>query len=172
MELWRSRWRIDEPGIESTHVVVALHTTIHDSRISLLSYPFFCRFLVDPIRITPHIRINFAKFHRATSMVHHGFFKRHVELGVVEENIWIMKPAIEMPLYRLYGLNHTGQFLIASQDDQDSICSWAICLRLEASCNKDFVVFLANFPTSGQQSFECAHHGAYTLWQVALLQAS
>ncbi len=42
--------------------MVTLHATVHDSRISLLRNALLGNFRIDPVRETPHARINFTKF--------------------------------------------------------------------------------------------------------------
>ena len=89
----------DLPQVESAHVMIALQTTVHDGSISLLSYAFSCHVFVDPVRVSPHAGVDLAKLDRCTRDVCDGLFEGGVEVSVVEENIWIMEPAVEMPLH-------------------------------------------------------------------------
>ena len=89
------------PRIETAHVVVALKTAVHDSIIALLSDAFLGDLGVDPVGQTPHLRANLTKLNRARSVVAYCFLERLVELAVVEEDVGVIEPAVEVTLDRL-----------------------------------------------------------------------
>ena len=82
--------------------MIALHTTVHNGSISLLSDTFPCSVNIDPVWIPPHTRIYLPKFDRSTCVVQNRLFERRVEISVVEKHIRVMKPPIEVSLHRLY----------------------------------------------------------------------
>lgn len=125
--------------------MVALHATIHNSGVSLLPNTLFCRLQIDPVRVTPHIRVYFAEFDSSAGVVHNRLLKCLIEVSIVEENIWIMKPSVEMPFHRFNGLDNTLQLLISRQDYQRGVRPWCICFGLDASGYEDFVVIFAYF---------------------------
>ena len=84
------------PRIEATHVMVALHATVHDRCISLFPDPFTGHIFVDPIRISPHAGIDLAELYRRASVILNGRFELITKVAVVEKDIRIMKPAIEV----------------------------------------------------------------------------
>ena len=81
-------------------------------------------------------------------MVPDGLSEGRIEVPVIQEDVRIMKPPIEMPLHGLDGLYDTFQLLIPCQDHKYRVRSSPIGLRFEAASHKDFVVFLADFSTS------------------------
>lgn len=87
--------------------MVALHATIHDCCISLLPDPFFRNFMIDPIRVSPHRRIYFAELDWRACMVPNRFFERRIKVAIIEEDVGVVEPPIEMPFHRFYGLDHT-----------------------------------------------------------------
>ncbi len=125
--------------------MVALHAAIHNSGVSLLPNTLFCRLQIDPVRVTPHIRVYFAEFDSSAGVVYNCLLKCLVKVSIVKENIWIMEPSVEMPFHRFYGLDNTLQLLISRQDYQRCVRPWSICLGLEASGYEYFVVILAYF---------------------------
>ena len=87
--------------------MVTLHATIHDRFISLLPDPFFRNFTIDPIGVSPHGMVYLTKFHRRTCVVSNRFFESRVEIAVIEEDVGIVEPSIEMPFHGFYGLDDT-----------------------------------------------------------------
>ena len=125
--------------------MVALHAPIHNCSVSLLSNTLFCRLQIDPVRVTPHIRVYLAEFDSRASVIYNCLLECLIEVAIVKENIRIMKPSVEMPFHRFYGLDHTLQLLISRQDYQRCVRPWFICFGLDASCHEHFVVFFAYF---------------------------
>lgn len=57
--------------------------------------------MIDPIRVSPHGRVNLAKLDLTTRVVGYSVFEIILEITVVEEDIWVMEPTIEMSFDRL-----------------------------------------------------------------------
>ena len=117
------------PRVEPAHVVIALHTAVHNSRIALLPYTLLCHVLIDPVWVAPHAWVYLSKLHRCACVVCNGLFECGVEVAVVQENIGIVKPAIEMSLDGPYGLDDALQFLISCQYDKYCIGTGTVGLR-------------------------------------------
>lgn len=131
--------------------MVALHTPIHDCSIPLLAYPFSSDIVIYPIWVSPTSRIYRSKFNRPACVIGNGLFKCRIEHVVVEKHIGIVEPAIEVSLYRLYGLNDSFQFLIPRQDHERCVGTRSVCLRFETASDKDLVVFLTDFPIDSRR---------------------
>ena len=138
------------PRVETAHVMIALHPTVHDSRVTLLLNAFFCDSRIHPVREPPLLWTDFPPFHLATCVIHYRLLECRIEVSVVEEDIRVVEPAIEMPLDRFYGLEYTIQFLIPRQHHESCISSGPAYLRLETTCYKGFVVLFAYFTASCQ----------------------
>ena len=78
--------------------MVAFQATVHDGSVSLFSDTLFCDFGIDPVWITPHLWTNFAKFDGTRCVVTNCVLERLVEVSVVQEDVWIMVPSVEMTL--------------------------------------------------------------------------
>ncbi len=89
---------VEEARVETAHVMVTFHAAVHNGLITLLPDAFACNFLVDPVRISPHTRIDLPKFDRRACVIGNGFFERRVEIAVVEEDVGVVEPAIEVTL--------------------------------------------------------------------------
>lgn len=127
--------------------MVTLHSTVHDSSISLLGDTLLCNLGVDPIWESPHLGVDGSKFHGATCIVLDRLLECRVELRIVKEDIWVMVPSVEMSLDGLDGLDDTIQLLISCQHHKRRIRSRFRGIRLQASRHKDLVVVFTNFPT-------------------------
>lgn len=127
--------------------MITLHATIHDKRITLLPNALLCNFMISPIRETPHGAVNFPKFGMTAGIVPDGVFELLVEVCIIQENIRIIVPAIEMPFDRLDRLDYSFDFLIPSQNDKCSICPRCSIVDMKAAGSKDFVMFFAYFST-------------------------
>jgi hypothetical protein len=134
------------PRVETAHVVITLHSTIHDGCVTLLLNALFCDSGIHPVRETPLLWTNLSPFDLATCVVQHRLFERRVEVPVIEEDVWIIEPAIEMPLDRFYGLQNSVQLLVSRQHHESCIRPRSVDLRLEAACHEGFVILFAYFP--------------------------
>lgn len=133
-------------------MVIALHASVHDGLVSLFTNTFSCYLGVNPVRIAPHARIDLAKLDRGTRIVPYGLSERRIEVSIVQKNIGIMEPSIEMPFHRLDRLYNPIQLLISCQDHKNRVRSSALGLRFETAGHKDFVVFLTDFSVSSKVS--------------------
>lgn len=134
------------PGVESAHVVVTFHSSIHDRSITLFSDTLFGNFMVHPVRVTPHAIIDLAKFHGGAGVVLDGFLEHIIKVAVVQKDIRVVKPPVEVSLNRLDRLNDTIQLFIPGQNDEGSVCSWSIRFHWKTARGEDFVVFFTYFP--------------------------
>ena len=88
----------DGPRVKATHMVVAFHTAVHDCSVALLANTFLGNLVVDPVGETPHGIVNLAKLHRGTGVILHGSHELVVKVTVVQEDVGIVVPAIEVTL--------------------------------------------------------------------------
>lgn len=82
-------------------MMIALHTPVHYRLVPLFADSFSCHLGVHPVRITPHARIDLAKLDGRARMISDGLSERGVEVSVVQKDVWVIKPSIEMPFHRL-----------------------------------------------------------------------
>lgn len=117
---------VEEARVEATHVMVGLHASIHDGSITLLPDALFCDIHIGPIGIAPMLRTNLAKLDGSRGVVHHRLFERAVEFSIVEKDIGVVKPAVEMSFYALQTLNDSVQLLVSRQHHKSGICAWSL----------------------------------------------
>lgn len=92
----------EEAGVEATHVVVALKPSVHDSRVTLLGDALLGHFLVYPVRIPPHLGPDFAKLDGGGGILLDSLLERLVEIPVIEEDVGVVVPAVEVALDGLH----------------------------------------------------------------------
>lgn len=109
-------------------MVVALHSTVHDSLVSLLPDTLFRSVDVHPVRETPHAWVDGAKLDWGTGVIRNNLFERRIEIAIVQEDVWIMEPSIEVSLYRLDRLYDTIQLFIPCKYNEYGIRAWLIDL--------------------------------------------
>lgn len=134
------------PRVESTHLVVTLQTSVHDSSITLLCNALFDNLGIDPIRETPHVWSNLSKLDFTRSVVSNGLFEIFVEIAIIEEHIGVVVPPVEVSLDRLDGLQHTIQLLVSRQYHKSSIGSRFAGVGLGTALDEHLVVLFADFP--------------------------
>lgn len=136
------------PGIESTHVMVALHSSIHDGSISLLSDALPGNLVVNPLGVTPHGIVDLAELHGGACVVLDGLLEFVVEVTVVQEHVGVVEPPVEVTLDRFQGLHHTVNLLVPGKDNKGRVSAGGIHFLLNgtASGREDLVVFLTDFP--------------------------
>lgn len=142
----RGEDRINLPRVEPAHVMVALHSSIHDCSIPLLADPFSSNIVVYPIWVSPTSRVYGTKFNLPACVIGNSLFECRIEHVVIEENIRVVEPPVEVSLYRLHGLYDPFQFLIPRQDHERCVGTRAVGLRFETASDEDLVVFLADLP--------------------------
>lgn len=126
LRLAMSRDRVTQhlPRIEPTHGMIALQTTIHDGRVALLCNTFFGRFHVHPVWISPHVGSNLPKLDSTRCVVRDRRLEGIIEVPIVEEDIGVVVPPIEVPLHRFQGLNNPVQVTVPRKDNECSVCPW------------------------------------------------
>lgn len=137
---------MNSPRVESTHGVVALQATVHDGSVSLLRDTLFGDLGINPLREAPHLRADLAKLHRGGGVVLDGILEGLVEVAIVQEDVWVVIPAVEVALDRLDRLDYTIKLLVPGQDDENAVGARLGGIGLEAAFDEDLVVFLADFP--------------------------
>lgn len=141
---------LDLPRVKSAHGVIALQTTVHDSGVSLLSDTFFGDLGVNPVGETPHVRTNLAELDGSRGVVLDSLLEGRVEVVVVEEDVRVVVPSVEMALNRLDGLNHTIQLLVTRKDDESAVGTRFTGIGLQAACLEDLIILFAYF-SAGEQ---------------------
>lgn len=129
-------------------MVIALHASVHDGGITLLSDALFRDVEIGPVRVSPHVGRNLAKLYGRAGVFQDLLLERRVEVTIVQEDVRIVKPSVEVSLDRLDRLQYTLQLFIPGKDDKCGIGSWSVDLRLrvETARYEDFVVLFAYFP--------------------------
>lgn len=128
--------------------MVALETTVHDGSVALLGNSLLGNLLIDPVGVSPHVGTDKAKLDGGRSVVSHSLLEGLIEVAVVEEDVRVVEPAVEVTLNRLDGLDDTIQLLVACKDDKGGVGARSlICLSLgvEATVDKNLVMLFANF---------------------------
>lgn len=128
--------------------MVTLEATIHDSRITLFSNTFLSNLVVDPVRVSPHLGANSTKLDSTRGVVADDILERLIELAVIQENIGVMKPSVEVAFDGLDGLDDTVKLLVPGEDDESAIGTGLVDfgLGVETTVDKDLIMFLADFP--------------------------
>ena len=131
--------------------MIALHSTVHDQRVALFPNALLGNIVIRPVRETPHGAVNLAEFSVSAGIVSDRVLEFLVEIRVVQEDIGIIVPAVEMPLDRLDRLNHALDFLIPSQDNKRSVCSGRAIVDMKAARSKHLVLPFAYFSVEACQ---------------------
>lgn len=139
--------------------MVALQSTVHDSCITLLGNTLLCNLGVNPLRETPGVRLNLAELNMTRRVVSHSILEIIVELDVVEEDIRIVIPAVEVAFHGFDGLDDTIDFLVPGENDKGGIGPGLACVRLEATGDEDFVMLLADFSAATRLLVACSGLG-------------
>lgn len=97
-------------------------------------------------------RVDLAKFDGATGVIKDGLLEGCAEFGIIEEDVRIVIPSVEVTLDGFDGLENTVQLLISCQHHECCLGPWLRSIRPFASYLEDLVVFLANFSVAGHVS--------------------
>ena len=135
------------PGVESTHGVVRFHATVHNSSITLLGDTLLRNSWVYPVGEAPHAGINLSKLNSSTGVVHDGLLEVVVEVAIVQEDVWVMIPPVEVALNGLDGLEDTVKLLVSGQHNEGCVRLWFRAIWDCTAGHKDLVVLLADFPS-------------------------
>lgn len=126
-------------------MVITFETTVHDGSVALLRNAFLGHLLVDPVGVSPHVRADLAKLNVRRGVLLHSLLEGLIEVTIVEEDIRIVIPAVEVALHRLHRLDHTIQFLVSGEDNEGSIGARLAGVGLKTAGNEDLVVLFADF---------------------------
>ena len=126
-------------------MMIALHATIHDCAVTLLSDTLLNNRRIRPVWKTPVLWRDFAPLHCRLCVIADSLFEGRVEITVVEEDIWVVEPPVEMTLDRLDRLQHPIQLLVSCEHDKCGIGSWCLDVGLEAASDKGFVMLFTDF---------------------------
>lgn len=129
-------------------MMVALHATIHNGSVSLFSYSLSCSIDVHPVWVTPHGCINLSKLDWRARVVEDRLFESRVEVAIIQKDVRIVEPAIEMSFDRFDRLQNSFQLLISSQHDKGGIGAWfpSVDFGVEATGMENFVMLFTDFP--------------------------
>lgn len=128
--------------------MITLHTAVHDGGITLFPDAFLGHIVVNPVREAPHGGVDFAEFDIRADVLTDLVFEGRVEIAIVQEDVWVVEPSVEVSLNRLERLNHTFEFLITGEDDESGVGARLVGLkgRVLTTCDEDLVVLFADFP--------------------------
>lgn len=78
-------------------MVITLHSPVHDDLVALLPDALSGYVNIDPVWISPHARIDFAKLNRGACVIHYGVSEVGIKISIIQEYVGVMKPSIEVP---------------------------------------------------------------------------
>jgi hypothetical protein len=94
-------------------MVVTLHTTVHDSRVSLFLDALLCDGRIHPVWESPHIRLNLAPLDFRAGVILYSLAESLIEIAIVQKYVWVLEPPVKMPLDRLDRLYDAIQLLVS-----------------------------------------------------------
>jgi hypothetical protein len=86
------------PRVESAHMMIALHATVHDGLVTLLCDAFLRDCGVGPLREAPVLCRYLTPLNGCACVVQDSLFERLVEDSVVQKDIRVVVPPIEVSL--------------------------------------------------------------------------
>ena len=86
--------------------MVTFHTTVHDGLVSLLRNTLLGNLGIYPVWKSPHFGVDLPKLDRRACVILNRFFKRRIEVCVVQKHVGVMIPPVEVSLDRLDGLDN------------------------------------------------------------------
>ena len=131
--------------------MIAFHATVHDSCVTLLRDTLLRDLGVNPVRETPHVRANLAELDGSRGVVLDGVLEGVVEVAIVQEDVGVVVPAVEVALNGLDGLDDAVQLLVSREDDEGAIDAGLAGVGLEAAGDEDLVVLFADSPVLGNK---------------------
>jgi hypothetical protein len=150
-------------------MMVTFQATVHNSSISLFPNAFLGNLLVRPVWVSPVRLVDLAELDRGAGVVRYRLLEGGIEVAVIQEDVWVVEPAIEMSLDALDRLEDAIQLLVTRQHHERSICPLAfrLLLGVETAVMEDFVVFLVDFAVRAKvspESYGRREHGGHTEW--------
>jgi len=130
--------------------MITLQTTIHDGRVSLLGNAFLPNLGIKPVGITPHVMVNLAELDSSRRVVLDSVPEGGVEFLVVEEDVGVVIPSVEVAFNRLDGLDHAIQLLVSREDDKDTVGTRFASVGLAAADLENLVILFADFSVNRQ----------------------
>lgn len=143
----------DPPRVEATHGMVAFQSSVHDSSITLLGNALLGDLGVNPIGESPHVRTDLSELNRRRSVVADSLLELFVEVAIVEENVGVVIPSVEMSLHGLDGLDNTIDLLVSREDDKGSIGAGLAGIGLKTTGHEDLVVLLTNLSVTKSRQY-------------------
>lgn len=139
---------VEESRVEAAHSVVTLESTVHDGGITLFGDAFLSNLVVDPIRVSPHLGANSTKLDSTRGVVADDIFECLIKLAIVQKDVGVVEPSVEVAFDGLYRLDDTVKLLIPGEDDESTIGPRFVDfgLRVEATGDEHLVMLFADFP--------------------------
>lgn len=134
------------PRVKSAHGVIRLHATVHNSSITLLGNALLRDSWIYPVWETPHAGIDLSELNGSAGVIHDGLLEVVVEVAVVQEDVRVMVPSVEVTLNGLNGLEDTVELLVSGQHNEGCVCLWFRAIWDCAAGHEDLIVLLADFP--------------------------
>lgn len=91
-------------------------------------------------------RVDLTKFNSATGIVQNRLLECGAEFGIVEKDVRVVIPSIEMSFDGFDRLKNTVQLLVSCQNNESGFGSWLRSIWSLAAYLEDLIVFLADFP--------------------------
>jgi hypothetical protein len=85
------------PRVEAAHMMIALHATVHNGLVALLRNAFLRDCRIYPVGEAPLLRRYLTPLNRRACVVQDGVFEGLIEDSVVQKDIRIVEPSVEMP---------------------------------------------------------------------------
>lgn len=82
--------------------MIALHAAVHDGSVALLRDALLCNVRIDPVRKAPLLWRDLAPLYWSADVLQNNLAEGLIEVSVVEEDVGVVKPSVEMSLNRLY----------------------------------------------------------------------
>lgn len=132
--------------------MVALHATVHDGTVTLLGDTLFGDLGIDPVGESPHVGADLAKLDGTRGVVANRLLEGLVEVAVVEEDVGVVVPAVEVALEGANGLDDTIELLVSGENDKGSVGAGLLVVGHLAAGEEDLVVLFANLADGGRGS--------------------
>lgn len=151
--------------------MVTLKSTVHDSSVTLLRDALLGDLGIDPFRKAPHLGANLTKLDGSRGVVLDSILECLVEVAIVQEDVGVMVPAVEVALDRLDGLNDTIKLLVSCQNNEGAIGTRLAGVGLETTFDEDLIVLFADFSVRERRMLISRKDRGEVRWQEAYLIA-